>query len=168
MPRKPPPTNPAPRTSRASRHVHDDPPAQTGKLREIADCPKCRASYRNGRWTWERAPVGSYEHVCPACERIEGDYPAGILTVEGAFAASHRDDVIGLVHNVEERERTEHPLKRVMSIEEEGAALVVKTTDAKLAQALGKALAKAYAGKLEHPATSSDKENLVRVHWTRD
>lgn len=168
MPHRPPPKNQAPRTSRPSRRIHDEPPAKAGKLREIAACPKCGASYRNGRWTWETAPVGSYEHVCPACERIDGDYPAGILTVEGGFAASHRDDLIGLIHNVEERERTEHPLKRVMAIEDAAGGFVVKTTDAKLAEALGKALKSAYAGELEHPPTTSDKENLVRVHWTRD
>jgi hypothetical protein len=27
---------------------------------------------------------------------------------------------------------------------------------------------KAYAGRLEHPPTTSDKENVVRVRWFRD
>jgi NMD protein affecting ribosome stability and mRNA decay len=162
------PIPPKSRTPRPSRRIHDTPPDKTGKLRELAECPDCRASYRNGRWTWERAPVGSYEHVCPACERIRGDYPAGVLRIQGGFANSHRDELVGLIRNVEERERREHPLKRVMAIEEEGGGLEVKTTDAKLAESLGKALHHAYAGTLEQPPTSSDKENLVRVRWTRD
>jgi hypothetical protein len=106
--------------------------------------------------------------VCPACERIASDYPAGVLHAQGAFAAAHRDDLLGLVRNVEERERADHPLKRIMSIEDEGTGFVVKTTDAKLVEALGRALRNAYAGHLEHPPTSKDKENLVRIRWTRD
>ena len=38
----------------------------------------------------------------------------------------------------------------------------------KLAQSLGRALHKAYAGGLEHPPTTADTENLVRVRWLRD
>ena len=150
------------------RDVHDESPAPAGKLREIVDCPTCGASYRSGRWTWETAPVGSFAQICPACERIERDDPAGVLSVEGAFASSHRREVITLVHAVEERERTEHALKRVMAIEEEGRLLIVKTTDAELTEALGKALEKAFAGKLVQPAIPSDKANRVRVHWASD
>jgi len=138
------------------------------KLADVTACPECGATYREGRWTWQPAPVGSSEQQCPACKRIADRYPAGVLHVEGAFAALHRADLIGLVRNVEERERAEHPLNRVMSIEENGNGFVVETTDGKLAQALGRALHKAYAGQLEHPPTTADKENLVRVRWARD
>jgi NMD protein affecting ribosome stability and mRNA decay len=137
------------------------------KLADATACPNCGASYREGRWTWEPALVGSSEQQCPACERIAGRYPAGVLRVEGAFAREHRGDLIGLVRNVEERERAEHPLNRVMSIEENENGFVVETTNGKLAQALGRALHKAYAGQLEHPPTTADKENLVRVRWVR-
>jgi NMD protein affecting ribosome stability and mRNA decay len=156
------------RPNRPSRRIHEPGPDKKGKLRELAECPDCKASYRNGRWTWERAPVGSYAHVCPACERIAGDYPAGIVSISGTFQAAHRDEVEGLIRNVEERERGEHPLKRVMAIDAESDGLVVKTTDAKLAEALGKALHHAWAGTLDLPPTTTDKENLVRVRWTRD
>ena len=91
-----------PLPSRPSRRIHDEAPGQaSGKLPELAGCPRCGASYRNGRWTWKTAPLGSYEHVCPACERIAADYPAGVLHVEGDFVASHRDDLIGLIRNIE-------------------------------------------------------------------
>jgi hypothetical protein len=90
------------------------------------------------------------------------------LDVEGGFAALHRDDLIGLLRNIEERERTNHPLKRIMSIEPKEDGFVVETTDGKLAHALGRALRKAYDGQLEQPQTTADKENLVRVRWVRD
>jgi len=138
------------------------------KHADISACPQCGASYREGRWTWQSAPAGSHKRLCPACERIRDRYPAGVLHVGGAFAALHHDDLIGLVRNVEERERSNHPLNRIMSIEPEENGFVVETTDGELAQALGRALHKAYAGELEHPPTTADKENLVRVRWIRD
>ena len=144
------------------------PAAVEAKLPEVASCPRCAASYREGRWTWQTAPAGSYEKICPACERIGSGYPAGVLRVQGAFAAAHRDELIGLLRNVEERERGDHPLKRIMSIGDEAGGFVVQTTDAKLTVALGRALEKAYDGRLEHPPTTADTENLVRVRWARD
>lgn len=169
MERKRAKTHAASGQPRPSRRIHEEAPgAAPGKLPEIAGCPRCGASYRSGRWTWKKPPAGSYEHVCPACERIEADYPAGSLHVGGAFAGSHRDELVGLLRHVEERERTDHPLKRIMTIADEDAGFVVTVTDAKLAQSMGRALKKAYEGHLEHPPTTSDRENLVRVHWARD
>ena len=150
---------------RPARRIHKE---TEGKLPEPAVCPKCGASYHNGRWTWKTAPAGSYEHVCPACERIESDYPAGVLHIGGAFAAAHRDEILGLLRNVESAERDEHPLKRIMGIKDEESGLLVSVTDAKLTESLGHALERAYSGQLERPPTTSEKENLVRVRWTRD
>jgi hypothetical protein len=161
-------THPSARQPRPSRRIHEPPEGSKGKLPELAGCPECGASYRNGRWTWQKAPIGSYEHVCPACQRIADDYPAGVLHVEGDFAAAHRDELEGLLRNVEERERTNHPLKRIMAIADEGPGFTVSVTDGKLAQSLGRALESAYEGELELPPTTSDRENLVRVRWTRD
>ena len=137
------------------------------KLPELAVCPECRASYRNGRWTWKAAPADAYEHLCPACERIADDYPAGVLHVGGAFAAEHRDELVALIRKHEERERAAHPLNRLMSIEDEGSGFLVKTTYANLVQSLGRALEKAYDGRLEHPPTSGERDSLVRVRWSR-
>jgi len=165
MRRKRSPTHPAARQPRQGRRVADE---SRGKLAEIAGCPRCEASYRDGRWTWKPAPAGAYEQVCPACERIAQHYPAGVLRIEGRSTRAQRGDWIGLVENVEEREREEHPLKRVMSIEEEPRAVVVETTDARLAADLGRALHRAYGGRLELPPTTSDVENLARVRWIVD
>jgi hypothetical protein len=158
-------THPAARQPRPARRV---PPRPATKLAAVTACPKCGASYRAGRWTWRPAPADAAERLCPACQRAADRYPAGVLSVEGAFAAAHRDDLIGLVRNVEERESSTHPLKRVMAIRKKKDGFVAETTDGKLAQALGRALKKAYAGQLEHPPTTADKGNLVRVRWRRD
>ena len=165
MRRKRTETHPAARNPRPSRRIHSEPPE---KLPEQAACPECGASYRAGRWTWRPAPADAYPHVCPACERIEADYPAGILRLEGAFARSHRDELLALLRNLEERERREHPLKRIMNVREEGSEIVVSVTDAKLALTFGRALQRSYEGALEQPPTDSERGNLLRVRWARD
>ena len=158
-------THPAAGQPRPARRIHEE---VQGKLPEPAACPRCGASYRNGRWTWQSATADAASHVCPACERIESDYPAGVVHVEGGFAAAHREELVGLIRGVEERERGEHPLKRVMAIVDEGDGFAVTVTDGKLAESMGSALKSAYEGELERPPTTSEKGNLVRVRWARD
>jgi len=165
MRRKRSPTHSASQEPRPGRRYEVERPAKrTGP----ATCPGCHASYDKGRWTWQAAPASAYEQECPACERIRTHYPAGVLRVEGAFAEAHRGEIEQLIQHTVERESESHPLKRILSSEREGSALVVGVTDAKLAQTLGRALKKAYGGSLEHPETTSEKENLVRVRWVRD
>ena len=54
--------------------VHDTYKAK-GKLPEPARCPDCGATYHRGRWTWEPAPAGFHEHLCPACQRTRDKFP---------------------------------------------------------------------------------------------
>jgi hypothetical protein len=167
MRRKRSPTHSAASQPRPARRIRAC-GAERAKLPQVTACPTCGATYRKGRWTWQTAPADAHRKTCPACERIADRYPAGVLRVEGAFTAGHRDDLIGLLRNIEERERSRHPLKRIIRIATRRNGLVAETTDGKLAQTLGKALHKSYGGVLEHPPTTADTENLVRVHWMRD
>ena len=169
MRRKRSPTHSAAQQPRPRRRVPDRAAAgNRGKRPDVARCPGCGASYREGRWTWRSAPADAYPQTCPACERAAARDPAGVVRVEGAFAAAHRDELIALVRSVEERERSDHPLKRVMRLQERKNGFVAETTDAKLARSLGRALRKAYAGELEEPPTTAEEGSLVRVRWVRD
>ena len=158
-------THPAADTPRPQRRIFEE---GDGKLPELAGCPGCGASYRNGRWTWQVAPIGSYSHTCPACERIATHYPAGVLRLHGAFAQGHRDELLHLLRNIEARERADHPLKRIIAVEEEDDGFVVTATDAKLVESFGRSLQRAYEGELQHPPTTAERANLVRVDWHRD
>ena len=87
-----------------------------GKLPDPSVCPTCKAAYHNGRWTWDAAPADAHRQECPACRRVADDYPAGIVTMRGSFLAPHGEEIRNLLHNVETREKQNHPLKRIMAI----------------------------------------------------
>mgnify|MGYP001572278632 FL=1 len=144
--------------------VHDT--YQTkGKLPEPAVCPQCNAVFHKGRWQWLEMPANAHQHNCPACQRILEHQPAGFLTLEGDFFVAHRDEIASLVHNVEKKEKAEHPLKRIMATEEEDNGVVITTTDIHLARGIGEAIHHAYQGDLEFHYNVA--ENLLRVNWSR-
>jgi NMD protein affecting ribosome stability and mRNA decay len=134
-----------------------------GKLPEPTVCPDCGAVFHEGRWQWLAAPPGAHRHACPACLRQHDHYPAGYVTLDGEFFASHRAEVMNLVQNEAEHERAEHPLKRIMEIEEKDGMAEVTTTDIHLARQIGEALHHAYQGKLEFHY--NPEQNLLRVGW---
>lgn len=129
-------------------------------------CPECGATYHTGRWTWSPGPADAARALCSACQRIRDRYPAGIVTLRGGFLAKHRDEILALARNVEEREKSAHPMNRIMAVEEEGDATVVTTTDSHLARALGSAVHSAYKGEVKYDY--ADEQTLLRVTWERD
>jgi hypothetical protein len=153
------------RRDRLIRERVHDPYMVRAKLPDPTACPECGAMYRDGRWTWGSPPAEAHRERCPACRRIEDDQPAGILTIGGAFPAEHRDEVLGLARNVEEREKGEHALKRIMAIRDEEGSVVITTTDPGLARNIGDALQHAYEGELDYQYT--DEGLLLRVSWSR-
>lgn len=144
-------------------HVHDAYKAK-GKLHEPTVCIQCGAVFHDGRWQWCKAPEEAHRTTCPACQRIHDHYPAGFLTLKGEFFLAHRNKIMHLVHNHEKRERAEHPLKRIMAVEEKEGATMVTTTDIHLVRGLGEALHHAYQGSLEFHY--NPEQNLLRVGWT--
>ena len=135
-----------------------------GKLPEPAICPQCNAVFHHGRWQWLKEPVNAHQHNCPACQRILDHYPAGFLTLQGNFLHVHRDEIINLIHNVEKKEKAEHPLKRIIAMEEENNTILITTTDIHLARGIGEAIHDAYQGNLEFHYNPA--ENLLRAYWS--
>ena len=137
-----------------------------GKLPEPTVCPGCGAVYRGGMWRWEAAQEGAREHTCPACLRIEDNYPAGMVSMSGQFLDQHREEILGLVRNEESKEKSQHALERIMRIDERADEFVITTTDIHLARRIGEAVQHAYAGELDYHYQQD--ENRLRVTWSRD
>jgi NMD protein affecting ribosome stability and mRNA decay len=146
-----------------SRH---DPYLAKHKVPEPAVCPKCGAVFHDGHWQWLAKPAGAHEQMCPACHRIQDELPAGYVSIGGAFFKQHREELLHLVRNEDARARAEHPLKRIMDIEDADDGILVTTTDIHLARGIGEALHHAYQGELEYHY--NEQENLLRVVWGRD
>jgi hypothetical protein len=137
------------------------------KLSDATLCPDCKAVYADGRWHWANVPdpSGAAREVCPACKRIREHLPAGEVRISGDFAREHRAEILGRIRHLEEKEKAEHPLNRLMEVRELPDALVVTTTDIHLAHAIGKALHDSFKGKLDAPWV--EEGDLMRVRWER-
>lgn len=156
------------RRDRLIKEEIHDPYMARSKPKEPAACPECGAVFQKGRWQWPTEQVGEANDVmCPACERIRDDMPGGILTLSGGFLGKHRDEILRLIHNKVEEEKAQHPMKRMMGVEDgpEGV-LIVKFTDLHLPRGTGEAIERAYDGELEIQYTK--ESNLVRVYWNRN
>lgn len=158
---------PAPQREEDVRSANDEdvPYNARSKPLEPTACPKCRATFIHGRWTWETAPKDAYSQVCPACRRIHDRFPAGYVTIKGAFFVEHRDEIVRLIQGHEKRENEAHPLQRIMGMDEKKDGLEVTTTDSALARSLAEAIHETFKGDLK--LRYSRDENLVRAIWTR-
>jgi len=157
--------------ARAGRHTHatpdedrHDPYREAGKLQEPTVCPDCRAVFENGRWGWRGAFPDAAAHRCPACRRISEHLPAGVVGLSGPFLCSHRDEVMACVRRICDRAYLEHPLERLMEIDEDDTEIRISTTSAHLARSIGRALEKAWDGELDLDASA---HGMPRVAWRR-
>jgi NMD protein affecting ribosome stability and mRNA decay len=154
-----------PQDTQRANAANDDPYRMRAKPPSPAVCPSCKAVFDNGRWTWDRASEDAIEQTCPACQRIHDKFPAGYVTIKGEFFTAHRDEIIALITSKEDREKAEHPLQRIMAIEDVREGLQITTTDSHLARGIGEALHDAYKGDLK--LKYSRDENLLRATWKR-
>ena len=160
-----------PRTTRrvSGRAQQDhmlDPYRRQQKLREGTVCPQCGAVYHEGRWRWTARVEGAAEELCAACRRINDKFPAGVVTLRGDFAREHKEEMIHLARHQEEAEKNEHPLNRIISIEEDAHGVVINTTDIHLPRRIGEAVHRAFHGEIED---IFEKDGyFLRVNWTRE
>ena len=141
-------------------------------MKEVAVCTGCKALYWNKRWyPDENAATGlnndmvRKEVLCPACQRIHDESPAGIVTYSGDYLLEHKAEIVNTIRNSEEKARMKNPLARIMDIQEDQSSMIVSTTDDKLAQKLGRDIFKAFSGSLEYKWSREHK--FVRVNWSR-
>jgi hypothetical protein len=150
-----------------------DPYLPRGASRKISVCEGCRAVYMNKRWYAESAvdetalrnPEAA-KIVCPACLKIRDNFPGGIITLKGGYVLPHKQALMNLIKNEEDRARGLNPLERVMSVKENGYGnIVIFTTNERLAQRIGRAIKKAFHGEVAYHWSHDNK--LARVDWVR-
>ena len=147
-------------------HRHD-PYKARGKLQDPTVCARCMAVFSHGRWRWTKEPLpGAHWDVCPACQRIADNYPAGELTLSGTFLKEHGQEITRLACNTEKLESHEHPLQRIIAIDSRDGTIVITTTDVHLPRRIGHAIVDAYKGELD--THYNEAEYFVRITWRRD
>ncbi|MGE3273754.1 MAG: BCAM0308 family protein [Vicinamibacterales bacterium] len=142
--------------------------------REPRVCDRCGATYAGRRWA---LPPGSYERVldlkprtggvvlCPGCRRVDAGVAGGYLTLSGTFVTAHADELLALLRHEAAHALEDNPTARVMSWSRSARQIRLTTTGPHLAQRLGRAVARAYAGAARYDF--SHENQLARVSWQR-
>lgn len=138
---------------------------------EMAVCKTCSSVYHNKRWYHPDDIPAKLEEktrtevLCTACQKIKDKFAEGYVTLHGDFVKKHREEILSLVRNKEERSSRANPLERIIEITDKNGGIEITTTTEKLAQMIGKLLNKSYNGEVEYKWSSDVK--LARVVWVR-
>jgi hypothetical protein len=135
------------------------------RLKAATHCGSCGATYEDGRWTWRAAPGDAKQLQCPACKRTQDHAPAGELVLRGGYLNGHRADILALLNHQAGDESKQHPLERIMEIDDGDSEVTVRTTGVHLLRRLGKAMLRAHHGELT--LHFPDGEGVLRGEWTR-
>ncbi|MBI5664059.1 MAG: ATPase [Nitrospirae bacterium] len=149
-----------------------DPYLMSELISGTAVCKKCHAVFISKRWsldedlyskTVDRKDITKV--VCAACRKVKDQFPGGIVKLKGEFLTEHRNEILNLIKNEEQRAKGFNPLERIMSINDIKSGIEITTTNEKLAQRIGKSLQKAYQGRVFYKW--SDDTKLLRAEWER-
>ena len=89
-------------------------------------------------------------------------FPAGEIRLGGSFLGKHRDEILHLVRHQEEMEKAEHPLNRIMKIDDTPDQILVTTTEIHLPRRIGEALRNAFHGELDKFVPAQVKAALLK------
>lgn len=151
-------------------HPKQDPYAMLRAPKGPVMCRTCRAVYVKKRWVFDKtaarklaASSRTHKIVCPACQKIRDRYPEGIVTLEWSGLRGHEEEIRRLIGHVEARAVSVNPLERVMKIARRRNGMEVQTTNDRLAQRIGRELARAFKGTVKY--TWAHRDMLLRVVW---
>ncbi len=136
-------------------------------------CPGCGAVYRNKHWEFDKELThdiklkGDYGvKKCPACRKIEDNYPMGLVFISGNFILEHKNTLLNTIKSEERRAMGKNPLERIIAIEKEDEdRYLVKTTTDTLAHRIGNILHKSFKGNLDYKFTD---DKVLRAFWSRE
>lgn len=155
------------RRDRLIKEAVHDPYKAAAKPAEPSVCRDCGVVFSGGRWQWSpELTTGAADALCPACQRIRDQVPAGFLTLSGNFLQAHREEIMHLLQNTVDAQQKEHPVKRIMYTSESEDGIEVTFTDIHLPRTVGEAIESAYEGELE--IQFGKESGIARVYWSRD
>jgi NMD protein affecting ribosome stability and mRNA decay len=159
-------------SKRKSMDTSSDPYLLDEGLNDGSVCTKCHAVFQKKRWIIDedlynqKASMKSTAKVhCPACKKKKDQFPGGILKLKGKFLTEHRDEILNLVKNEEQRAMGFNPLERIIGVRDIESGIEITTTNEKLAQRIGKSIQRSYQGEVEYKWSSDTK--LLRAEWRR-
>jgi NMD protein affecting ribosome stability and mRNA decay len=137
-------------------------------------CSRCGAVYYNKRWYASASDLPEKPQtialpsnlLCPGCQRVRDRHPEGYVSFSGRFLHEHREEIVNLIQRELEKAKGFNPLEQVIQWEETSGGFQITTTTKKLAQRIGRAVQKAYDGKIE--IKRSERNELFRVFWVRE
>lgn len=146
----------------------DDPYRAQKKHPKNTKCPNCGLMFQKGAWRLAKAqPLGAMHwKLCPACLQTRHSFAGGELKLSGSFLAEHHGEILNRIENVARGVVKEHPLERIMKMEERNDEIVIFVTSEHLAARLGKAIHSDFKGELVLKYARDDKYAVA--HWRRD
>ena len=138
-----------------------------------AICERCHAFLMTDHWQYDEQRYQKLHArddvkttLCPGCSRVERRLYEGEVTVRHQWDSVSKDDIVHLIHNTEARVRVANPTARIAVMEERDNEIYILTTTQFLAERIGKALYRAYKGKLVLKPLL--RERFSRVWWERE
>lgn len=144
---------------------------ETG-FKDSTICQECFAVYRHKRWQLDPDMVKKLENspmahwvTCPGCRKVAENYPEGVVTLRGDYLWDHEKEIRNILHNEADRITAKNPLAKIVDMASDSDGLVIKTTEQKLAEHLGRFLNRAHGGQLHLDWSGSPR--ICRVSWER-
>jgi hypothetical protein len=153
-----------PRRNLPMRTKHADSYAAEAKVADSLVCDDCNVVQHGGRWYWGAPPFGeAVGGLCPACRRVRDHCPAGTIRLPLDLAVD-RDEVVGHVHRLAAAETKEHPLERVIAIEDHDGVMCITTTGIHIARRLTRWLERRVKAA---PKIHYTEQHELHVEWQR-
>lgn len=156
------------RRDRLVRQSSHDPYRQHSKYPDSCQCEHCGVAYLSGRWQWtDDLLIKANPVVCPACQRTRQRVPPGYLTLTGDCLKLDKNEILRLIHNKVDEQKAQHPLKRLIAIEEnDQGELLLTFTDIHMPHSIGEAVQRACKG--EFSVRYVKEEDSARAYWKRN
>jgi hypothetical protein len=91
------------------------------------------------------------------------NFLAGIVIFHGSFEPQRTEEIGRLARHQEEAEKSEYPLNRIISIDQDTRGIPIQTTDIHLSRLIDEAAKRAFHGSLEEHF--DERGYFLRVDW---